>query len=77
MFGFGRISLIYLDSVILREATSLQCRNILMLNDETVIVASEWCVRMWSPNGVSPVLFFASRRCSLKRNRTCLFVSPV
>ena len=76
VLSFGRRSRINLDSVILREATSLQRRNILMLNEVFVIVVSEWWTRMWSPNGVSLVLFFASRRCLLNRRRICRFVSP-
>ena len=58
VLSFGRRSRINLDSVILREATFLQRRSILMLNGVFVIVVSEWWTRMWSPNGVSLVLFF-------------------
>ena len=77
MFSWGCMSRMYLDSVILSEATSVQVRKILMLKVEVVTLMFGCWFFIWSPKGVSVVLFFASRRCSLKRNRTCRLVSPM
>ena len=77
VFSFGLISRMHWDSVIFRDATSLQRRNILIFSVDDAMVAVGCTVLMWSPKGVSLVLFLASRRCSLKRKRTSLLVSPM
>ena len=46
VFSLGCRSLMYFDSVILREATSLQRRNIRIRNDDAVGMVSGWCWRM-------------------------------
>ena len=77
VLSLGLISRMHLDSVILRDATSLQRRRILMFRVVDDMPASGCWLRICSPNGMSLVLFLASRKCSLKRSLTGLLVSPM
>ena len=77
VLSFGFISQMHLDYAILRDATSLQRSKILMFRVVDDMSASGCWLRIYSPNGVSLVLFLASRKCSLKRNLTDILVSPM
>ena len=61
VFSLGAWSRMYFDSEILSDAASLHLRSMRSFNEETVMEASAWQSRMWSPRGVSFALFFFLR----------------